>query len=115
MEVRREAVVPGSAEEVWAALTEPPLLSAWFGAEVTLDAREGGRADFRFPDGTSRGALIESLEPRRRLTFRWLPFERGPDGTVWRRDSTTVDISLSPAEDGTLVTIVESSLISVRS
>src|SRR6266571_1990617 len=36
-QVRREIFLPASRVEVWEALTDPARLSAWFGAEVSLE------------------------------------------------------------------------------
>ncbi|MGH2724420.1 MAG: SRPBCC family protein [Actinomycetota bacterium] len=61
--VERVILLPASPERVWSALTEGRELSAWFGAEVELEARPGGAATFRWPDGRSREATVEEMDP----------------------------------------------------
>lgn len=108
--IERLVVLPVPRAELWAAISEPEQLGAWFGAEVQLDAVPGGRAAFRWADGTERGALVEEVEPPRRLAFRWLPFERLADGSMVRREVTRVELILDDAEGETRLTVVETAL-----
>lgn len=94
-------------ERVWEALTRGEDLAAWFGAEVSFEPRPGGRAVFRFADGRERGATVEEAQPPRRLSFRWLPFERDRDGLAYAARSTRVEFLLDPVGDGTRLTVVE--------
>ncbi len=74
--VEREITIPATPAEVWPAVTRSDEVSLWFGADVELDVRPGGRGVFRWPDGTERHAVVEEVEPEHRLSFRWLPFPR---------------------------------------
>jgi uncharacterized protein YndB with AHSA1/START domain len=98
--VERRVRLPAPPDEVWAEVADPGRLSAWFGARIELDLRPGGRASFRWPDGTERGGVIEALEPRRLLAFRWAPFERLADGTPVRRPPGRVEVALERAPEG---------------
>ena len=71
MEVKREVVLPAARDEVWAALTEAERLEEWFANEVELDVRPGGSGVFRWGDGSVREAIVEEVDPERRLGFRW--------------------------------------------
>ena len=85
-----ERRLPHSVARVWAALTEPGELIAWWG-DAEVDLREGGRFDVRWlntdEDGNSATmhATIAKLEPQRLLVLdgdihgrlRW---ELTPDG-----------------------------------
>jgi uncharacterized protein YndB with AHSA1/START domain len=97
-------------ESVWSALTEPGRMSAWFGADVELDLRPGGRALFRWADGTSRGATIDVVDPGRYVVLRWLPFEHLSDGRTVPRRSATIELIVTPVGDSTRLTISESDL-----
>jgi uncharacterized protein YndB with AHSA1/START domain len=105
--IEREIEVPAPPDDVWPALTRPDEISRWFGADVQLDARPGGRGAFRWPDGTERYAVVEELEPGRRVSFRWLPFQRTADGDVVPLPSTRVEITLDAIPGGTRVRVVE--------
>ena len=56
--------------------------------------------------GSAAGAWPE-VEPGRRLTFRWLPFQQTGDGELVAVPSTRVDIMLDPVPDGTRVRVIE--------
>jgi len=105
--VEREIMIPAPPEHVWPAVTRSDDLSAWFGADVEIDARPGGRGAFRWPDGTERQAVVEAVEPGRRLAFRWLPFQRTPEGEAVTVPSTRVEITLDAVPEGTVVRVVE--------
>jgi uncharacterized protein YndB with AHSA1/START domain len=70
-DVRREISLEASPPEVWSALTQAPLLSAWFETEAELDPQPGGAVRFRSRDGAERRGVIELFDPPRRLAFRW--------------------------------------------
>jgi len=105
--VERAITLPATPREVWPALTEPRELSVWFGAAVDLDVRPGGRGVFRWPDGTERPAVVEAVEPERRLCFRWLPFQRTAGGGTTALPATRVEITLDAVPGGTRVRVVE--------
>ena len=105
--VEREVVVPAPPEQVWPAVTEAEEISAWFGAEVELDARPGGRGAARWADGTERPLVVEDVEPGQRLAFRWLPFQRTAEGRVVPVPSSRVEIELDAVPEGTRIRVVE--------
>ncbi|MHB8469753.1 MAG: SRPBCC family protein [Gaiellaceae bacterium] len=94
MQVEREVVFPASADEVWAALTEPELLEEWFANEVELDARAGGAGVFRWDDGEERRAVVREAVPGERLVLDW-------------DDDGSVAIELRELDEGTSVHVVE--------
>ncbi|MEX0875104.1 MAG: SRPBCC domain-containing protein [Actinomycetota bacterium] len=106
-DVEREVLIPAPADEVWSALTDPEQLGEWFGAEVEGDLEPGDVTVFHFPDGTRRRALVEQMEPPRRLGFRWLPYETGTDGVVREREGSRVEIDCDEIGDATIVRVVE--------
>jgi uncharacterized protein YndB with AHSA1/START domain len=99
--VEREITIPATPAEVWPALTQSDEVSVWFGADVELDVRPGGRAVFRWSDGTVRHAVVEEVEPEHRLSFRWL--EAIP--------STRVEVTLDEVAEGTRVRVVEQAAV----
>jgi uncharacterized protein YndB with AHSA1/START domain len=105
--IRREILLPASPDEVWEALTDGRQVSEWFGAEVEMVPRLGGRVRFRWRDGGERGAVIEAFEAERLLVLRWLPFQKDADGKTRRRPSTKVRFTLRPGEGGTQLAVQE--------
>src|SRR5437667_12685008 len=67
--IEREVTIPVPPEDVWPLMIDADQVSAWFGADVEIDPRPGGRATFRWADGTERAAMVEDVEPERRLAF----------------------------------------------
>lgn len=106
--VRREVVLPATRDRVWLALTSGRQLSAWFGGEVEIEPRAGGRVTCREGDSVRR-ALVEEAVPLTRLSFRWLtPVDTvGLPGRVPR---TRVEFTLEEVSGGTRLTVVEAAL-----
>ena len=71
MEIAREIVLDAAPEDVWEALTEPRRLEEWFANEVELDPTPGGRGVFRWDNGETRHAVVESVEEGERLVLRF--------------------------------------------
>ncbi len=105
--VKRAIDLPGDPGEVWDALSDPERLAEWFGAVAAGEFSEGGRLEFRWPDGSRRDAVIEEWDPARRFAFRWAPFDRALDGRARRRRPTRVIFELAPLADGTHLEVAE--------
>jgi uncharacterized protein YndB with AHSA1/START domain len=105
--VKRTVRIDATPEVVWAALTDPLALSSWFGGSARLAAHPGGTGRFVTDDGEVRLAVVEEIEPARRLVFSWWPLRR-PDGAPpGPHDRSRVTIELDPDEDGTVVVVEE--------
>jgi uncharacterized protein YndB with AHSA1/START domain len=106
--ITREVTVAAAPDVVWNALTEPGELAAWFGAEAEIDLRVGGAVRFRWSDGTERRGLVVDVDPPRRLAFRWRELRTSASGLAVA-DATVVAFTLETEDDGTRVTVTESS------
>ncbi|MFE0025352.1 SRPBCC domain-containing protein [Amycolatopsis sp. NPDC059021] len=99
MEISEQIVVPADAERTWRLVTEPGNFQRWYafgGAEI--DLVPGGAMALRWDEHGSFPARVEAVTPGRRFAFRWLLPEPGD----------LVDITIAPAEGGTLVRVTES-------
>jgi uncharacterized protein YndB with AHSA1/START domain len=98
--IERQVTLPVDLEGAWELLTQPEDLAAWLGAEVVLDPTPGALGRVVDHDGSERRLVVDTAEPSRRLTWHW-----------WRDDApeepSRVEISLVPAEGGTVVRVVE--------
>jgi uncharacterized protein YndB with AHSA1/START domain len=108
--IERELILPAPPDRVWAALTRPDQLSAWFGTEATVDLRPGGEVVFtwdgtRGPSGSNRG-VIEAVEPPNRFAFRW-------QSSSDTEQMTRVEFTLEPHPEGTRLRLVESGFASL--
>jgi uncharacterized protein YndB with AHSA1/START domain len=104
----RSIELDASPDEVWAALTEPRLLSQWFGARIRIDVRLGGRVVFAFADGSERVATIEAMQPRRLLVLRWSPVCKDAFGRAKQASVGHLRFVLKPAGNSTTLEIEDS-------
>lgn len=82
--VQVEVEVPGTPEEVWAAIATGPGISAWF-VPTQVDGRPGGKIACDFGGGMVSGAAITQWEPPHRLVAEdstWIP-GGPPVATEW--------------------------------
>ena len=56
---------------VWAAITTPEGLSAWFGDKATIDLRPGGAAAMTFRSGLTVDMRVERVEEPTVFGFTW--------------------------------------------
>jgi uncharacterized protein YndB with AHSA1/START domain len=105
VQVERSIEIDVPSDEVWTALTEDEALSDWFEADVSLDVVPGGDGRFEQPDGEVRHALVEQVDPGRRLSFRWWT-EGDDDGPI-----SSVTFELTEVEAGTRLVVTERALL----
>ena len=97
-QVERETVLDAAPDEVWGALTDERLLGEWLAEEAELDPVPGGRANFRFEDGSEREGTVLRVEEERELAFIWARPGEPP---------TEVEMTLVPLVSGTRLVVVE--------
>jgi uncharacterized protein YndB with AHSA1/START domain len=98
--VEREIRIDALPETVFAFLTDPEKVVRWMGTEATLDPRPGGIYRVNVTGrSVVRGEIVEVVHPER-LIFTW-----GWEGEVFpvTPGSSTVEISVVPDGDGTVV------------
>lgn len=66
--------LPGPIEKVWAHLTEPHLLPAWFGNDSRIEPRQGG--EVHLMGGHVRG-VVTQWQPPYKLIYTWNVFSPG--------------------------------------
>ena len=97
--VERHVTLPADLDEAWELLTDPVDLAGWLGREVVLEPVPGATGSVIEHDGTRRHLIIDEVEAGRRLAWHW--WVEGDDET------SRVEITLAPAEQGTAVRVVE--------
>jgi uncharacterized protein (TIGR03086 family) len=106
MPFEKSVLVPLSADETFALITQPDRLRRWQAITARVDLRAGG--DYRWtivPGHSVRGSFTE-VEPGKRVVFTW-----GWEGsTDVPPGASTVTITLEPAADGTIVRLAHAGL-----
>jgi uncharacterized protein YndB with AHSA1/START domain len=101
--IERTVEIAHPPAKVWAALTTPDGLSAWFGQEATIDLRPGGLASMKFGSGHVAQMRVERVEEPTVFGYTWHIYGL-PDDDPRR---TYVEFTLEPAGAGTRLTVVE--------
>ncbi len=89
--------------KVWAALTTPEGLAAWFGDKATIDLRPGGAAQMTFRSGVTVDMRLERIEEPEVFGFTW----RLPDLPEDDPRRTYVEFTLEAVGGGTRLRVVE--------
>jgi uncharacterized protein (TIGR03086 family) len=106
MPVERTALLPVSADDAFALLTEPDRLRRWQTVTARVDLRAGGTYRWTVVPGHAAGGTYREVEPGRRVVFGW-----GWEGSAeLGPDASTVTVTLEPTDDGTLVRLVHDGL-----
>lgn len=105
LDITRTIDINAPIETVWATITEPDLISQWFGDTTEFDAVPGGKGHFGWnAHGTFR-VIVEQVEPPHTLVYRWAHREAGAEPTT--HNSTVVRFDLTEIDGGTRLTLVE--------
>ena len=106
--IERSVFIRAPRSRVWSAIANVEEFASWFqvkaegefkpGATVPMTCTVPGYEGIRFD------VTIESVEPERRLAWRWIPgAEQPPD-----ESTTFVEFVLADEDGGTRVTVTES-------
>lgn len=105
--IQREIRIAARPETVFAFFTDPAKMVRWKGKQATLEPRPGGIYRVEINDqAIARGAYVE-IVPNRRVVFTWGWEGQGnpvPPG------SSTVEVTLVPDGDGTILRLVHRDL-----
>ncbi len=101
--IERSVELAHPPAKVWAALTTPEGLSAWFGDEATIDLRPGGAAAMTFHSGLRVDMRVERVEEPAVFGFTW----RLPDLPEDDPRRTYVEFTLEAMGAGTRLRVVE--------
>lgn len=107
--VRRTIRIAAPVATVWATITEPELISRWFG-DAVLDGRGvGATGALSWPDSGAHPLRIEAIDPERSIAYRWHAddFEPGTARDLDGPGTTVFEFRLEVDGDGTVLTVEE--------
>lgn len=105
--VSRTVRIGAPVEVVFSFLTDGALMPEWAGAEVELDPRPGGIFRVRSARNLVVRGRFVAVEPPSRVVFTW-GWEDMP--SLVPPGSSTVEITLAPDGDGTVLHLTHSGL-----
>ena len=121
--IEKEVLLRAPLERVWRAISDSSEFGRWFGVRFDGPFVEGAPvtgviAPTTVDDDVARQQesyagqsdtwQIVSLDPQRRLAFRWHPYAVEPDADYSQEPTTLVEFTLAETPDGVLLKIVES-------
>lgn len=106
--IDREISIAAPVDRVWAVITEPEHVGAWFGqgAPTSVDLRPGGIMVLDHGQYGRFLTRIEKVDPPHYLAYRWA--SAYPDEEATDTNSTLVEFTLTPDGEGTRLTLSES-------
>ena len=111
--IEKEISIAAPVERVWAVLTEPEHVGAWFGqgTPAEIDLRPGGIMVADHGEHGTFPARIEKIDPPHYLSYRWATGYPGQETTD--DNSTLVEFTLAPDGTGTRLRLTESGFASL--
>ena len=105
--VSRTINIQAPREKVWRTVTEPELISQWFG-QITLSGSGAGAAGtIGWPGERQVPIRVDTFDPPAEVSYRWCNEEDPLPETVDQQHSTVFTFTLDETPDGTQLTVVE--------
>ena len=119
----KTVLLRASLQRVWQALADSTEFGTWFGVRfdgaftpgaiihgvvtpTTVDPEVA--ASQKTYEGAPFQLVIEGMEPRRLLSFRWHPFAVEPNLDYSAEPTTLVEFTLEETAEGVMLTVTES-------
>lgn len=121
--IEKQIFLRAPQEKVWHAISDAAQFGSWFGIEFDGGFTRGKQITGRIKPTTVDPAVaqmqenyrgkpvsffVERIEPMNLFSFRWHPFANDESIDYSKEPATLVTFTLEPAEDGTMLTVVES-------
>ncbi|MEZ0050331.1 uncharacterized protein YndB with AHSA1/START domain [Mycobacterium sp. MAA66] len=105
LDITRTIDINAPIEKVWATITEPELISQWFGDATEFEATPGGAGFFAWNTHGKFRVVVEQVNPPHTLVYRWA--HREVDAEPTPSNSTLVRFELTAIADGTRLDLLE--------
>ena len=131
--IEKRVTLRAPVARVWRAIADAQEFGRWFGFTLEGPFVVGKAMKGRFDGSLNEAAIIEfqksagltptgvkmppddtafctveSIEPERYFSFRWIPYAIDAEADPEKEPTTLVEFRLEPVAEGTLLTIVES-------
>jgi uncharacterized protein YndB with AHSA1/START domain len=110
--IEKTVTLRAPRSRVWRALSNAEEFGKWFGVKLDGDFAEGATVPGKILDPRyahiQMELLIERVQPENLFSYRWHPYAIDPKADYSSEPTTLVEFRLDDAEEGTLLTIVES-------
>jgi uncharacterized protein YndB with AHSA1/START domain len=131
--IEKRVTLRAPVSRVWRAISDAREFGQWFGfslegsfvAGKTIKGSFEGALDeaailehqkkvgvtpskVKLPDKNTVFCTVETIEPERYFSFRWIPYGIDAEADPENEPTTLVEFRLEPVAEGTLLTIVES-------
>jgi uncharacterized protein YndB with AHSA1/START domain len=107
--VRRTIRIAADPGKVWATITQPALISQWFGRADFTGTAVGSLGTLTWDDHGSFPVRIEAIDEPRMISYRWSndAASGGIPESLDEEGSTVFTFTLEKVEGGTQLTVVE--------
>ena len=105
--VRRTIHINAPREKVWRTVTEPELMSQWFGQLTLSGAGAGALGTIGWPGERRVPIRVDTFNPQSEVSYRWCNEEGPLPETVDDQRSTVFTFTLDDVPGGTQLTVVE--------
>jgi uncharacterized protein YndB with AHSA1/START domain len=111
--IEKQIVLKAPCAKVWRSLINPQAFGEWFGVKMSGPPMAAGQhlsGNITYPgwEHLVMEIWIESVEPEKRLSWRWHPAAIEPSVDYSTEPTTLVEFELLEVESGTLLKVVES-------
>jgi uncharacterized protein YndB with AHSA1/START domain len=111
--IEKQVLLKASRARIWRALSSAEEFGNWFGVNLkgqTFAPGQETRGQITYPgyEHLVFTIRVERMEPERLLSFHWHPYAVDPKVDYTREEPTLVVFELQEAQDGILLSVVES-------
>jgi uncharacterized protein YndB with AHSA1/START domain len=107
--IEKQTLIQATPARVWRALTDTQEFGTWFGVRLAGELVPGTSVHGQITTpGCEQMAFeleVESMEQEKLFSYRWCPYQRGPDS---EKVTTLVEFRLEAVGEATQLSIVES-------
>ena len=106
--IERKIIIKAPKERVYAAISEPTQIVAWFPNAIEGELAEGEQPIFNFGEHGKTQIYVVAMQPHDYFAYRWVPGANHFIGDVLSTDTTLVEFRITESDGVSTVTLTES-------